>query len=80
MIKSRHPGPPFVAGDEVVMAIGSHQGTPGVFVKLRADPNWADILERDGQVRSHPLQWMVLASSRAPVKPASSPTDLPSGE
>jgi len=50
--------PPFREGDEVVPAQGSHQGTLGVFLRLRADANWADITERDGGVRSHAVAWM----------------------
>jgi len=50
--------PEFHAGDEVVLAEGSYQGTPGVFLRLREDPKWADITERNGRVRSHPLEWL----------------------
>jgi hypothetical protein len=55
----------FRQGDDVVLAQGSYQGTPGVFVRLREDPKWADITERDGSVRSHPVAW--LAHSVAPA-------------
>jgi len=48
----------FQPGDEVELVAGSYQGTPGVFVALRADPSWADIAERDGVVRGHPLAWL----------------------
>ena len=48
----------FHEGDEVVLATGSYQGTPGVFLRLREDPKWADISERDGSVRSHPVEWL----------------------
>ncbi len=61
-MKSRYAGPAFHAGDEVVLARGSYQGTPGVFLHLNADPNWADIRERDGHIRNHPLEWMRLAT------------------
>lgn len=53
--------PEFHEGDEVVLAEGSYQGTPGVFLRLRQDPKWADILERDGSVRSHPMAWLARA-------------------
>ena len=48
----------FRAGDEVVLAEGSYQGTLGVFVRLKKDVNWADITERNGSVRSHPVAWL----------------------
>lgn len=50
--------PVFHEGDQVVLAEGSYQGTPGVFLRLRQDPKWADITERDGSVRSHPIEWL----------------------
>lgn len=48
----------FQKGDEVYLARGSYQGTIGVFQNLRADPKWADILEPNSQVRSHPVEWL----------------------
>ena len=48
----------FREGDEVVLAEGTYQGTPGVFLHLRKDVNWADITERNGSVRSHPVAWL----------------------
>jgi hypothetical protein len=48
----------FREGDEVVLAEGTYQGTPGVFLRLREDANWADITERNGTVRSHPVAWL----------------------
>jgi hypothetical protein len=50
--------PTFHEGDEVVLVEGTYQGTLGVFVRLRADVGWADIAERNGDVRSHPLAWL----------------------
>jgi hypothetical protein len=61
----RDTQPVFRQGDEVVLAEGSYQGTPGVFVRLREDPKWADITERDGSVRAHPIEW--LAHTVAPA-------------
>ncbi len=52
----------FSEGDEIVLAKGSYQGTPGVFLHLKEDHNWADIAERDGSVRSHPLVWLAHAA------------------
>jgi hypothetical protein len=51
-------GPAFRAGDEVVLAAGTYQGTPGIFLRLRDDIKWADIEERDGRVHSHPVEWL----------------------
>ena len=48
----------FREGDEVVLTDGTYQGTLGVFLRLRKDVNWADIAERNGSVRSHPVVWM----------------------
>lgn len=48
----------FQEGDEVVLAHGTYQGTPGVFLRSSADLNWADIQERSGRVRSHPKAWL----------------------
>ena len=50
--------PAFRAGDEVVLAKGTYQGTPGVFLQLTNDVRWADITERNGSVRSHPVEWL----------------------
>ena len=50
--------PAFQKGDEVFLARGSYEGTLGVFLNLRTDPKWADILERNSQVRSHPVEWL----------------------
>jgi hypothetical protein len=62
MTDTKTANPVFCEGDEVVLAEGSYTGTPGVFLHLRQDPNWADITERDGSVRRHPIAW--LAQSR----------------
>jgi hypothetical protein len=53
-----HNLPAFQKGDEVFLARGSYEGTLGVFLNLRTDPKWADILERNSQVRSHPVEWL----------------------
>ena len=50
--------PVFREGDEVILAEGSYQGTLGVFIRLKEDVNWADITERNGAVRSHPMAWL----------------------
>ena len=56
----------FREGDRVVLAHGSYQGTPGVFLRLRCDVNWADITERNGEVRTHPVVWLAHSASAAP--------------
>ena len=48
----------FKEGDNVVLAEGTYQGTLGVFIRLRQDVNWAEIRERDGVVRCHPVVWL----------------------
>jgi hypothetical protein len=53
----------FREGDEVVLVEGTYQGTPGVFVRFKQDVNWADIRERNGSVRSHPVAWLDHSSS-----------------
>jgi hypothetical protein len=54
---------PFHEGEEVVLAEGTYKGTPGVFLHLRGDPNWADITEADGSVRNHPIVWLAHRSA-----------------
>lgn len=58
MTSKRQLGCVFREGDEVVLAEGTYQGTLGVFFRLRNDIRWADITERDGSVRSHPVAWL----------------------
>ena len=49
----------FRKGDSVFVAKGSCQGTVGTFLNLKDDdPKWADILEQNSQVRSHPVEWL----------------------
>ena len=55
--------PEFREGDEVVLANGTYQRTPGVFLHLREDVKWADVAERDGSIRSHPVAWLAPAGS-----------------
>jgi hypothetical protein len=62
--ENARPHDPFYEGDDVVLAEGTYQGTHGVFVHLRADPNWADIKERNGIVREHPVAWLARAAHR----------------
>lgn len=48
------------APDELVVVLyeGRFCGRFGRFLGLRVDPNWADIQERDGVIRSHPVLWL----------------------
>jgi hypothetical protein len=49
----------FQKGDTVFLAKGSYEGTLGTFLNFKDDdPKWADILEQDSQVRSHPVEWL----------------------
>jgi len=54
-------------GDRVVLTGGPYWGTPGVFVGLSSNSNWADLEEADGTVRGHPVAWI----SHSPVAPDS---------
>jgi hypothetical protein len=57
----------FHKGEAVVLARGSYQGTPGIFLQLRADPAWADIQETNGDVRGHPVEWLERATKTGTV-------------
>jgi hypothetical protein len=50
--------PVFHAGDEVVLAEGAYQGSSGVFLRLTSDVKWAEIAQRDGSIRNHPVEWL----------------------
>ena len=66
MMRTKLVGPIFREGDEVVLAEGSYQGRLGIFRRLREDVNWADITERNGRIRSHPVVWLAHATSETP--------------
>jgi len=69
MMSDGPPGTVFREGDEVVLGRGTYQGTLGVFVRFKADVNWADIAERNGNIRSHPVAWLDhLTTQRSPLK------------
>jgi len=59
-------GTVFREGDEVVLAEGTYQGSHGVFLHLDPDTKWADIEERDGTIRSHPVEWLAHSAASAP--------------
>ena len=49
----------FRKGASVILAKGPDQGTVGTFLNYKdEDSNWADILERNAQVRSYPVEWL----------------------
>ena len=51
--------PVFHKFDAISLAKGMYQGTLGVFLTLKDDgPTWADVLERNEEVRSHPVKWL----------------------
>lgn len=52
----------YQAGDKVVLALGSWQGTQGVFLRLKDDVRWADIEETGGSIRTHPVIWLAHAA------------------
>ena len=58
--------PTFREGDEVVLAKGSYQGTLGIFLHFNEDANWADIRERNGATRSHPVIWLAHSAGAIP--------------
>ncbi len=60
--------PEFREGDQIVLARGSYQGSLGVFLRLREDARWADIAERNGSIRSHPVEWLAHSEAGFPVK------------
>ena len=66
MLSNTLVGPAFHEGDEVVLADGTYQGTQGVFLGLTKDANWADITERNGSIRMHPLVWLAHAPEPKP--------------
>ena len=56
----------FREGEEVVLADGTYRGTLGIFLHLREDANWADIRERNGVIRSHPVIWLAHSAVTIP--------------
>jgi hypothetical protein len=78
MIGNRRGDTVFREGDEVVLAEGTYQGTPGVFVRFRKDAAWADIRERNGSIRSHPVAWLAHpGDARRPMELPSSAPEAP---
>jgi len=68
MIRTRPLDAVFREGDDVVLAEGTYQGTAGVFLRLREDVNWADITERNGSIRSHPVAWLAHSKGAQSVR------------
>jgi hypothetical protein len=67
MIPSGPADTVFREGDMVVLSYGTYQGTPGVFVRLQNDGNWAEIRESDGSLWSHPVAWLTHAANASLV-------------
>ncbi|HLK65723.1 MAG TPA: hypothetical protein VKU19_19930 [Bryobacteraceae bacterium] len=66
MTNDQPAGLTFHEGDEVVLALGTYQGTLGVFLRLKEDINWADIRERNGEIHSHPVVWLAHSPTATP--------------
>jgi len=73
MMSNRPAVSVFRKGDEVVLGEGTYQGTLGVFTRFKEDVKWADITERNGSIRSHPVAWLdhVAGAATDPKLPAS---------
>jgi hypothetical protein len=67
MNDKRPPEAPFHAGEPVFLALGTYQGTPGVFLRFREDRSWADVEELGGAVRCHPVAWLGHSPAIAPA-------------
>jgi hypothetical protein len=67
MMSTIPAAPTFHAGDAVVLANGTYQGTRGVFLRLKEDVKWADITESDGSIRSHPVEWLAHSAGTIPA-------------
>ena len=52
----------FHEGDAVMLALGTYQGSRGVFLRVLDGRQWADIRETNGTVRSHPVAWLAPAN------------------
>ena len=63
MTNTKLAAPGFREGDAVVLAEGTYQGTLGLFLRLKDDSNWADIVESSGRTRSHPVAWLAPAGA-----------------
>jgi hypothetical protein len=50
--------PRFRAGDRIILVDGPHKFVRGTFLHLNNDVEWASIELPDGQIRSHPVEWM----------------------
>ncbi len=48
----------FRPGDKVVLILGPYQGTPGIFLTLTQDVNWAEVREYGNRARRHPVVWL----------------------
>lgn len=69
-ISPERPQPVFQEGDEVFLAEGTYEGSRGLFLRLRADVNWPEIIETAGNVRCHPMAWLTHAVDAGRPRPA----------
>ena len=67
MMSRRPENEAFREGDEVVLALVTYPRTRGVFLHLKEDANWADITERNGAIRSHPVKWLAHSAPTTPI-------------
>jgi len=67
MIDDKAVAGTFHKGDMVILDHGTYQGTPGVFVRLQKDVNWAQIKVGDGSLSSHPVAWLAHVPSVVPA-------------
>ena len=67
MMSRRPDNQAFREGDEVVLALGAYPGARGVLLHLKEDANWADITERNGEIRSHPVKWLAHSAPTTPI-------------
>jgi len=67
MLDDRIDRQTFREGDMVILDRGTYQGTPGVFVRLLQDVNWAEIRTGDGRLCNHPVTWLAHVPSVPPT-------------
>lgn len=70
MTRREAPSPAFVKGDQVVLTENTYldsQGSHAVFLRFRADANWADITTRSGAVHRYAVAWLAHAERTKPL-------------
>ena len=56
----------FRIGDEVVLVQGPHKYCCGAFLRLKKDPEWADIVGHDGKIMSERVEWLARPTPGTP--------------